>query len=76
MTQYIKMNKRLARKFYKMGKAFIAIPCKLDPANRFWANGAVIDKYTVPDFDKACNQLEYYNCGYHTGYYLAFYREE
>lgn len=72
-----KINKVRARNLYNSGGAVIAIPCKLNPNNQFFATGAVLQK--IPgadhDFDKLCNQLSYYNCTNETGRYLAFYIE-
>lgn len=70
---YTKMNKAQARKLYDNGQEFIAIPHKLNPDNQYWGMGAVINNRIVPDFEKACNALEYYSCNNETGYYLAFY---
>lgn len=73
MANYERINRATARKLHANGGEFIAIPCKMNPANEYWAMGAVMDKNILPDFDKACNQLEYYNCSSATGYYLSFY---
>lgn len=70
---YTRINKAQARKLHASGGEFIAIPRNLNPANQYWGQGAIIDKNILPDFDKACNELEYYNCSHETGYYLAFY---
>lgn len=70
-----KINKAQARKLFNAGRDVVAIPCKMDPCNQFWAMGAVLNQDMGTDFDKACNQLEYYNCSSETGRYLAFYHE-
>lgn len=75
MVDYKRINKATARKVHKAGNTFLVIPCKLNPANQFFAMGSVIDKAMFPDFDKVCNVMEYYNCTNETGRYLAFYIE-
>ena len=71
----IKINKVQARKLFNSGRDVVAIPCKMNPNNQFFAMGAVLSKNMGMEFDKACNQLEYYNCSSETGRYLAFYHE-
>ena len=73
MTDYNRISKATARELHHAGKEFLVVPRKLNPANRFFAMGSVIDKAMFPDFDKICNTMQYYNCNYETGYYLAFY---
>lgn len=75
-TSYRKVSKTRARIAHAMGYEVIAIPCKMNPANQFFAMGAVLDKHTLPDFEKACNHLAAYTCTYETGRYLAFYLPE
>ena len=70
----VKIDKRLARKVFKAGKEVVAIPYKMNPNNQFFGMGAVFSK-SMDEFDKLCNQLEYYSCTGYTGRYLAFYIE-
>ena len=70
----VRIDKRIARKVFKAGKDVIAIPHKMNPNNQFFGMGAVLSR-DMGDFDKLCNQLEYYNCTGYTGRYLAFYIE-
>ena len=75
MATYIRTNKATARRIFNSGRDIIAIPCKLNPANQFFAMGAVLNVGFIEDFENACNSLAYYNCSSAAGRYLAFYIE-
>ena len=75
MATYIRTNKATARRIFNSGRDIIAIPCKLNPANQFFAMGAVLNVSSIGDFENACNSLAYYGCSSATGRYLAFYIE-
>ena len=75
MATYIRTNKATARRIFNSGHDIIAIPCKLNPANQFFAMGAVLNVSFIESFENACNSLTYYNCSSETGRYLSFYIE-
>ena len=69
-----KIDKREARKLFNKGKKIMFIPCKLNPYS-IWNVGIwhQLSDGTDCDFDSFCNAVEFYNCSFETGKYLAYY---
>lgn len=70
---FIRINKKVARKLYNLGVDIGMCPCKANPESP-WGLIVMINKnrydYT---FDKAVNEFEWYNCNSELGQYPAYY---
>ena len=72
--EYVKINKKEARKLHEAGDSVYLLPSKAN-INSVWWEPAELDK--EQDFDKFCNQYHYYNCNFfETGKQIAFYKKE
>ena len=69
---YEKITKTAARKIYTEGKRVYVLPCNMR-TNSVWMSPMEIP--TDRDFDKFCNEYQYYNCNSETGKRIAFYKE-
>ncbi len=72
----VRISKTRARALYDAGSNVLFIPCKLNPANNFYALGIWQNKNLdgqYETFDKLVSYYEGYNCNAETGNYTAFY---
>lgn len=69
---YEKITKTTARKMYTGGKQIYVLPCNMR-TDSMWMLPMEIP--TDRDFDKFCNEYQYYNCNSETGKRITFYKE-
>lgn len=69
---YEKITKTTARKMYASNKQVYVLPCNVC-TDSMWMSPMEIP--ADRDFDKFCNEYQYYNCNAETGRRLAFYKE-
>lgn len=72
MANYEKITRTTARKIHAEGKQVYALPCNMR-TDSMWMPPVEIP--TDRDFDKFCNEYQYYNCNSETGRRIAFYKE-
>ena len=72
-----RIDKRQARNLYKQGVEIAMTPHKMR-VNNPWCTTFYkeLDIVNPKEFDSIVNSIEYYNCNYETGYYLAYYIEQ
>lgn len=70
---FTKINKTQARKMHSEGKQVFCLPNKANPDSPWLSASEIpIDR----DFDKFCNEYQFYNCGYaELGKTIAFYKK-
>ena len=72
--EFVKINKTQARKLHSEGRRIFCLPNKVNP-HSMWMSPAEIS--VDRDFDKFCNEYQYYNCGTtELGKSIAFYKED
>ena len=71
---YTRINKRVARKLYNLGRTITVLPCKANPNSPWFSNSTVSKESTDKDFDALVNEFTYYNCNTsELGHRPAFY---
>lgn len=82
--EYVRINKKTAKKLYDSGEIIYLCACKLRPGG-FWRPEIAIAKDGRPDgdvqyfsasdsdFDKIIDEFTYYNCDNGSGYYPSYY---
>lgn len=71
---YIRINKREARKLYDLGRSILIRPCKANPNSPWFSKSTVQKDSTGKDFDAVVNEFAYYYCNTtELGRYPAFY---
>ncbi len=68
---YVRIDKRQARKIYENNGELYMLPCNLNPENSWGLLLGPVN--TFYPFDSMVNSATYYNCGSGRGNYLAFY---
>lgn len=73
---FTRIPKNKAKAAYNNGLTVVFCPCKLQPFGS-WGLSMDMNKCNINcndiDFDKLCNEYEYYNCNSETGKYISFY---
>lgn len=69
---YEKITKAQARKMHTEGKTILCLPSKINPFSIWWQP---VELPKEKDFDKFCNEYQFYNCNAETGRRIAFYKE-
>lgn len=77
-TSYHRVSKSRARYLWQTGQDVYIIAHKMRPGFPFslGMTMGLSDEHKERGFDTLCQDFEYYNCTYETGYYPAFYRME
>lgn len=70
--EFIKIDKRIARKMYHEGKTVRLMACKLNPYG-CWGEPMAVNNQSKKEFEKLCNEYMYCNCTSETGKRIAFY---
>ena len=73
-ANYIRIDKRQARKIYENNGELYIIPCNLNPENSWGLLMGPVN--TFYPFDKMVDWATYYNCDAERGKYLAFYTKK
>lgn len=78
--EFIKVQKRTAKKLYNSGKTIYLVPCNVYPSEtNMWIKPCDVNnaKEEMADFDSIVNGFEYFNCNdRQTGRYTSFYIKE
>lgn len=69
----VKISKQQARKLHAKGVQVYCLPSNAHPLSTWWYPTPAIPADI--DFDKFCNEFQYYNCNPETGKQLSFYKE-
>ncbi len=70
-TNFIRVDKRQARKIYENNGELYLLPCNMNPENSWGMLLGPVN--TWEPFDSMVNAATYYNCDSERGRYLAFY---
>ena len=77
--EYLRVQKRVARRIYNMGGEIYLCPCKLRPGEPWHPEVKITlsdgTRYAPIAFDAAVSQFEFYNCRDGAGAYAAYYVE-
>lgn len=74
-NDFVRVQKRIARKLFNQGYKVTICPCKYNVYNEYWCCKETIHnkQYENMDFDKIVNAFTYYCCNNELGSYPAYY---